>query len=269
MEGYTRDLLSEYDVKGERATPAKEDLYEVDDKMPLLGKDQMKEFHSRVMKIMYLAQRTRPDILTATNFLSTRVTKCTDEDSTKLFRVLMYLNATPDLKLRLKSSDSIKVLAYVDASFAVHPEAKSQSGLVMSMGTGAFCSVSRKQKLVGKSSTEAELIAVSEMLPQIIWTREFLIAQGISVKPLVLQDNKSTMALIEKGRSTSARTRHIAIRFFFVKDRVDAGELTIEYEPTESMVADSMTKPLQGHLFKEMRGWLMGWKAMAPRGELK
>ena len=53
----------------------------------------------------------------------------------------------------------------------------------------------------------------------------------------------STMALIEKGQSTSSRTKHINIRYFFVKDRVEAGEVIIKYLPTEEMVADILTKP--------------------------
>ena len=67
----------------------------------------------------------------------------------------------------------------------------------------------------------------------------------------------STMALVEKGRSTSERTRHINIRYFFVKDRVDSGEVRIEYCPTEDMLADLLTKPLQGDLFTRLRNLLL------------
>jgi hypothetical protein len=96
-------------------------------------------------------------------------------------------------------------------------------------------------------------------MPQVLWVREFMEAQGFAVgKVLLYQDNQSTIALAKKGRSTSARTRHIAIRYFFVKDRVDAGEVEIEYLPTGDMRADIMTKPLQGDLFKRMREALMG-----------
>jgi hypothetical protein len=66
------------------------------------------------------------------------------------------------------------------------------------------------------------------------------------------------MALIQKGTSTSAQTRHIDIRYFFVKDKVDSGELEIVYLHTEEMRADIMTKALQGPLFRKMRGYLMG-----------
>jgi hypothetical protein len=75
---------------------------------------------------------------------------------------------------------------------------------------------------------------------------------------VIFQDNQSTIALVANGRSTSARTRHIAIRYFFVKDRVDSKEVEVVYKPTGEMRADIMTKPLQGDLFRRMRAELMG-----------
>jgi hypothetical protein len=63
--------------------------------------------------------------------------------------------------------------------------------------------------------------------------------------------------MAEKGRSTSDKTRHINIRYFFVKHYMDSDELKIEYLPTEEMVADVLTKPLQGDLFRRMRNKLL------------
>jgi hypothetical protein len=68
----------------------------------------------------------------------------------------------------------------------------------------------------------------------------------------------STISIAEKGRSTSSRTRHISIRYFFVKDRIDSGEVEVVYLPTEDMKADILTKPLQGELFRRMRAELLG-----------
>ena len=68
----------------------------------------------------------------------------------------------------------------------------------------------------------------------------------------------STMALAKKGYSTSDKTRHINIRYFFIKDRVDAEEMEIRYMPTESMIADFFTKPLTGQLFVDMRDKVLG-----------
>ena len=66
------------------------------------------------------------------------------------------------------------------------------------------------------------------------------------------------MALINKGYSTSDKSRHINIRYFFIKNRVDAGEVKVVYCPKEEMLADLLTKPLQGKLFAELRDRLLG-----------
>ena len=124
--------------------------------------------------------------------------------------------------IALSADNDLSVLAYVDASYGVHWDAKSQTGLNISLGKGPIFAKSTKQKLVSKSSTEAELIGLSDSFSQAIWTREFLIEQGYDISPAtVFQDNKSTIVMAEKGRSTSERTRHIHIRFYFIKDRID------------------------------------------------
>ena len=98
-------------------------------------------------------------------------------------------------------------------------------------------------------------------MPQIIWTRYFLEAQGYGVNDnIVYQDNKSAILLEKHGRvSSSKRTRHINIRYFFVKDRIESGEVSVEYCPTEHMLADYFTKPLQGSQFKIFRNRIMNY----------
>ena len=111
---------------------------------------------------------------------------------------------------------------------------------------------------MSKSSTESELIAVSDYTSTIIHVRDILSEIGYNTGAVtLLQDNKSTIRMIEKGRPTSERTRHIAIRFFFVKDRVDSGEIKVEYCPTEDLTADVLTKPLVGNRFYKLREALL------------
>ena len=126
------------------------------------------------------------------------------------------------------------------------------------MGGGAAYAKSSKQKLVTKSSTEAELVGASDVLTQVLWTRNFMESQGYKQgATTVYQDNMSTIFLEEKGKSKSQRTRHVSIRYFFIKDRVDLGEIKIRYLPTEDMVADYFTKPWQGELFVKFRTAIM------------
>ena len=148
----------------------------------------------------------------------------------------------------------------MDASYGVHEDMKSHTGCVIGIGRGPVYIRSTGQKLNTKSSTEAELVALSDSTSQIIWTRNFLEEQGFTMGPAtVYQDNMSTIALVKNGKSNSDRTRHIAIRFFFISDRITSKEINVEYMPTGEMLADILTKPLQGALFVKLRDKLLNW----------
>ena len=127
------------------------------------------------------------------------------------------------------------------------------------LGKGAIFGTSTRQKLNSRSSTESELIGVHDVMPQVRWTRHFLEAQGYGVTDsIVYQDNQSAILLEKNGRaSSSKRTRHINIRYFFVTDRVAAKEVNIQYCPTDEMIADFFTKPLQGSPFRKFRDQVM------------
>jgi hypothetical protein len=113
-----------------------------------------------------------------------------------------------------------------------------------------------------KSSTEAELVGVDDRMPQILWTRYFLEAQGYKVREnKIYQDNQSDMLLENNGRgSSSQRTRHINIRYFFMNDRIQAKEVSVEYCPTGEMNGDFFTKPLQGSPYRKFRNRVMNIK---------
>ena len=98
------------------------------------------------------------------------------------------------------------------------------------------------------------------MMPIILWTSYFLLEQGYGViENLLLQDNKSLILLERNGRASSGkRTRHINICYFFISDQVNMKEVTIDWCPTKQMVADFMTKPLQGCQSRNLRDYIMG-----------
>jgi hypothetical protein len=219
MDGFMQDVLREYEVSGNAKTPATDMLFniQVGDKT-ILNVADTEKFHSRVAKLLYLAKRIRPDIMTAVAFLTTRVRNPDQSDLSKLDRVLRYLNTTKNKTMKLKIGNNLSIYAYVDASFAVHADMKSHTGVIITIGNAYIYGQSTKQKLMTKSSTEAELVALSDSLPQIIWTRNFVLSQNIKINQVKLyEDNESTIRLIQNGRSTSARTRHIDIRYFLSK----------------------------------------------------
>jgi hypothetical protein len=261
MKDYMAKLVDEfpYKITKTAATPAAEDLF-AEGKGPLLSKEKKEVFHTWVAKALFACKRARPDIHTAVTLLCTRVKSPNVSDWGKLVRLLEYVNGTRDDVLTM-SADNLNVVKWhVDASFAVHPDFKSHTGATMSLGTGAPISMSRKQKLNTRSSTEAELVATDDAMNLVLWTKLFLEAQGYKVdKTVVYQDNKSAILLEKNGKkSSSKRTRALNIRYFFITDQIEKGILEVEYCPTGEMVADFFTKPLQGKLFEKFKTQIMG-----------
>jgi hypothetical protein len=149
---------------------------------------------------------------------------------------------------------------YVDALFAVHPNMHGHTGGGLTMGQGFPIVASWKQKLNTKSLAESKLVGVNDMMPIMFWTCYFLLSQGYGiVESLLLQDNKSLIQLEQNGKTLSGKhTRHINIKYFFITDRVNIKEISIGWCPTNKMVADFMTKPLQGSHFHNLRDYIMG-----------
>ena len=174
--------------------------------------------------------------------------------------MVKYLNRTKAEKLILSADDLHVIKWYVDASFAVHPDFKSHTGGVATLGRGAPYTMSRKQKLNTRSSTEAELVGADDLSTMILWTKLFMEAQGYVIERNILyQDNKSAILLESNGKkSSSKRTRALNIRYFFLTDQVEKGNVSIEYCPTKAMIGDFMTKPLQGQAFENFRKTIMG-----------
>ena len=211
-----------------------------------------------VCKLLYVALRGCPDILLAVVFLASCVSKATIQDQAKLKRLLEYLYGTYDLPLILGADDIHTLYTFVDASFAVHEDMKSHTSGVITFGRGGIACKSAKQKLVTKSSTEAELVGASDYLPSTLWVQHFLQAQGFPhVTSYFEQDTQS--AIERNGRASAGqRSRHINIQYFFITDRLDTDNITLRYCQTEHMLADFLSKPLQGSLFRKFRDVLLG-----------
>ena len=138
-----------------------------------------------------MSKRSRPNIQPTIAVLATQVKEPTTDDWKKLLQLMKYINGTRSYSLTLSADDLHVVKWYVDASFAVHPNFRSHSGAVMTMGQGAVQLSSSKQKLNTQSSCEAELVGADDMATKILWTKLFLEEQGYQIEQNVLyQDNK-------------------------------------------------------------------------------
>jgi hypothetical protein len=192
--------------------PIKKDLYEICEKSNVLERSKGEIFHSIVAKLLCVSHRGHSlDIQLPVAFLCTRVSCSTEQDWTKLKRVLEYLNGTLEDVGIIGADDLLKMKPWVDASYAVHMDMKSHTGGVVSFGTGAVMGKSSKQKLNTKSSTEAELVGAGDYLPHAIWARKFLQKQGYAIKQNTFyQDNQSAIQFEKNGRKLCGpNSRHI------------------------------------------------------------
>jgi len=262
MKDYVKDMIESFPHKitGTASRSAPDDLFSVGGGEKL-DKQRAEEFHTTVAKGLFICKRARPDIQPPISVLCTRVKEPNESDWKKLIWLLKFLNGTREDELILGADNLSVIKWYVDASFAVHPDFKSHTGGVMTFGHGAVQSISRKQKLNTKSSTTAELVAADDVSTMILWTKLFLEEQGYEIeKNILYQDNKSAILLEQNGkRSSGKRTRALNIRYFFLTDQVEKGNLCIDYCPTGEMLGDFMTKPVQGFKYDQFRNAIMGF----------
>ena len=208
MKGYIDLILGGLPktMDGVAITPATSNLFRTNNDGVPLSEEDKDFYHHVTMQLSYLAQWAQPDIRTAVSFLQTRVNKPDEDDFKKLARVVKYLRATRDMTLTLGLQNDGVMTWWVDASYAVHNDMKGHTGGTMSLGHGSIYSSSTKQKLVSRSSTEAELIGVYDIMPQLVWTGNFMRAQGMHIRKVVLmQDNTSTILLENNGHASSTK----------------------------------------------------------------
>ena len=244
------------------AEPAPMDLHKINPDSPLLPPEEREKFHSTVASLLYLSVKTRKDLSCAISFLTSRVKTATDQDRDKLLYALRYLNSTRNLCLILGGDDNGDMTAHLftDASYGIHPDGKSHTGICLKFQRGSVAAKSIKQKVVSKSTAEAELIAQSDGVALGSWEIQFLEGQGYTLpKAMVYEDNKATILLATRGSPTSERSRHIKIRFFFIKQFLDSKEMELHYCATDQMIADVLTKPLKGSYFQRLRDYLLGY----------
>ena len=266
QEGFVKKLMEEWNVTEHAVHPSTTDFFEDDPSSPLL-KDQSL-FLSLNASLNYAGCRTYPELLPVSTLLARKYYKATESDMKKARQGLAYMNHYSGHCLYLRPR-SLQIVESADASYAEHDDAKSHSGGCVGFeGDGPedcyFMFTSRKQPIVAKSSTESELICMNTVADSGEWLRIFLDEMGLwNHQPVRMkQDNKSTIIIANQGTGTFKRTKHIRVRYFWVKDLIDQGLLTVDYVPTKEMVADILSKPLVGAQFKYLLAKLLGWNNM-------
>ena len=215
----------------------KHQLFNIFEDSPSLPPKDAELFHRHVGWLLPASKRARPNIQVYVAFLRNQVNSPTEKDYRKLGRVISYLEETVHIPLVISADNSGTLIWNIDTPFAVHPDYKSHTGVYLIIGHGSLLSLLSKQNINTKSLTEAELVGVDGTMIFVMWMKYFLESQvryinvNPPLKPLqpnvrIEQDKRSTIQL-ERNRekSSSLRSKHIAVRYFYITDQIKAGDL--------------------------------------------
>lgn len=203
-----------------------------------------KPYRQALGALMYASVSTRPDITYVVSQLARYAENPGIAHWTALKCVFAYLKGTADFWLTLGGVEKTPLLGYSDADGMSTEGRQAISGYAFLIG-GAVSWSSKRQDVVALSTSEAEYIALSHAIKEAIWLRNYLHeVWKIPLDPTkVLSDNQSAIALAKDDRYHS-RTKHIDIRFHFIRYHIEKGNVEVTYCPTEDMVADILTKAL-------------------------
>lgn len=210
-------------------------------------------FKQMIGSLMYLTV-TRPDLMYVVSLLSRFMEAPTVLHHQALKRVFRYLKGTTELGIFYKNSGNESLIGYSDSDYAGDlDDRKSTSGYIFKMSSGAVAWSSKKQPVVSLSTTEAEFIAAAACACQSIWMQRVLKKLGIKqCKCIIFCDNSSTIKLA-KNPVMHGRSKHIDVRFHFLRDLVNNEVVELIHCGSKDQLADIMTKPLKLELFLKMR----------------
>jgi transposase InsO family protein len=201
-------------------------------------------YREAIGSLMYAAMGTRPDIAFATS----TVAQFSDNPGwahwEAVKRIFRYLLGTKTWELKY-GGDKRGLVGYVDADGASQEHRRAISGYIFMVDGGAVSWSSKKQELVTLSTAEAEYVAQTHAAKEAIWLRRLLteIFKSVDTPTTLFSDSKSAIALAQDGHY-HARTKHIDIRYHFIRYIIDAGTIKLVYCPTNDMTADTLTKAL-------------------------
>jgi hypothetical protein len=249
---HVKRIIKMFQVMKGAPMPALEMLMGDELDSPLL--ENQSDYMSKCVMLMFVLQRTYPEIRPAVIKLSTKYNKATMEDMKKAIRVAEHIYGCKDTHKVILKPKSLNLVSAADASYAEHPDGKSHSGGEVGFELDSSCYfgfISSKQPVVAKSAGEAELIAQNKVGDLVEWAREMLDELGYPQKKVpMLVNSICAMQMVKQGTGSFKRAKNIKVCYFWLKELIDEGMLELIYMPTDELVADILTKSLTGWKFQ-------------------
>ena len=215
------------------------------DTIDLSGGEEDKSLPVRnlVGGLLFIANMTRPDISAAVSYLSRFLDHPTRQVWSYCKQVLRYLHSTKEKKLWLGDLDNTSLVVYADANFAPSGGRKSQSGVVMKLAGSTVGWLSKKQKTVSTSTTEAEYVALSIATNETLWLQHLLFEMLAPVQypTTIYEDNRPTIAIVT-NQTGPKLAKHIDVKYQAIQDYSAKGYISVEHICTKDQLADGLTK---------------------------
>lgn len=212
-------------------------------------------YQSAVGSLLYLSTGTRPDIAFAVGNVARFSANPTKRHWAGVKRIMRYLKGTSDLGLYYSNSADEDLVGYSDSDWASDvDDRRSVSGYMFKLCGAPISWRSKKQTSVALSTAEAEYVALSIATQEAVWLKQLLSELRIeqSEPTVVYEDNQSAISMTQNPQF-HGRTKHVDMRYHFVREKVMDGTIEVKYCRTDRMLADILTKGLSGTAFKTLR----------------
>eukprot|EP00439_Symbiodinium_sp_Y106_P079760 s160_g18.t1 len=245
QEPYIRELIRIHEVKPTQldVIPVARDqaYFEATADEAIFTEKQLREAQQYAGEVLWLSQRTRPDLAYTASLIASLSTRAPTRSSAIARKCLGFLQRTADYFLKVIAYDD-ELASWSDASFA--PEgSKSHSGWVVTAGSAPIMWRSSRQPVVTLSTAEAELASSVEGALALLSMRALFDDIGVKIDKGILKlDSQAALAI--QGGSSSWRTRHLRIKSSWVTEKVEEEEFALEHCPGSEHIADALTKPL-------------------------
>ena len=215
-------------------------------------------YRSLVGSLIYLTIGTHPDISYSVQQLSWFLDCFSHAHWNAAIHVVRYLKGSRDLELVLGGDNEVKITGFTDSDWANCPDTRrSIGGYLFTLGSGPVSWQSKWQRIVVTSSCEAEYTAAFEASKEAIWLRTLLSSIGLppTSATTLLCDNNAAITLLEDP-AFHARVKHFDVRYHFLREHVQSGNISLSYINTKDNIADIFTKPLDITIFTRLRTFL-------------